>query len=111
MAFSGLVRLVFVLAVFAGAASAQARDWFVRGGSTGVGSKESPFGDPFEALGKCEANDVIHVAEGRYTGKLGSGEWVIPFEGVQLVGGYSKDWSARDPWKYQTQLVWDRNSK
>src|SRR5215204_2154550 len=98
-------RLVATLVVFALAASAgpvQARDWFVRAGSTGDGSKESPAGDPFEALAKCEANDLIHIAEGRYTGKLQSGEWTIPFEGVQLLGGYSNDWSRRDPWTLRT---------
>src|SRR5205823_7909910 len=49
--------------------------------------------------------------EGRYTGKLQSGEWSIPFEGVQLMGGYSADFTQRDPWKFKTMLVWDRNSK
>ncbi len=104
--------LVVVAAMTTTAADpARARDWFVRAGSTGDGSREKPFGDPWEALEKCEAGDAIHIAEGRYTGKLQSGHWAIPFDGVQLLGGYSADWSKRDPWTFKTQLVWDRNSK
>src|SRR3984957_17731457 len=100
-----------VLMLLITASPAHARDWFVRAGSSGEGSKEKPFGDPFEALDKCEANDAIHIAQGRYTGKLDSGEWTIPFDGVQLIGGYNDDFSQRDPWKFRSMLVWDKNAK
>ncbi len=111
MARFRLVRWLVLLTLFLAAGPVHARDWFVRAGSSGDGSKEKPFGDPFEALDKCEAGDAVRIAEGRYTGKLDSGEWIIPFDGIQLVGGYNADFSERDPWKYKTQLVWDRNSK
>lgn len=100
------------LALFAAAApAAAARDWFVRAGSSGDGTREKPFGDPWEALEKCEAGDAIHVAGGRYTGKLQTGQWTIPFDNVRLLGGYSPDFSARDPWTHLTHLVYDRNAK
>ena len=102
-----LVRWLVLLTILLAACPVQARDWFVRAGSSGDGSKEKPFGDPFEALDKCEAGDAIHIAQGRYMGKLGSGEWIIPFDGVQLIGGYNDDFTQRDPWKYKTQFVWD----
>ncbi len=106
-----LRQLLFVLLLVLAAAPIHARDWFVSAGSIGDGSREKPFGDPFEALEKCEANDIIHITEGRYTGKLDSGEWTIPFEGIQLLGGYSKNFSQRDPWTLKTLLVWDRSAK
>jgi hypothetical protein len=111
MSISRLIKLFCVLILVALAAPAQARDWFVKPGSTGDGSKEKPFGDPFEALDKCEANDLIHIAEGRYTGKLESGEWTIPFEGIALMGCYNSDFTQRDPWKFKTMLVYDIKSK
>ncbi|MDP1825773.1 MAG: right-handed parallel beta-helix repeat-containing protein [Archangium sp.] len=94
------------------AVPAQARDWFVReGASGGDGSMNKPFGDPWQALDKCEANDAIHVAGGKYFGRSNTGYWVIPFDGVQLIGGYDKDFKERDPWKNLTQLLWDKTSK
>src|SRR5262245_52633731 len=87
------------------------RDWFVKAGSSGDGSKASPFGDPWEALEKCEAGDSIHIAEGRYTGKLQTGQWTIAFDGIKLIGGYNGDFTKRDPWTHHSKLVYDRNSK
>lgn len=70
-----------------------------------------PFGDPWQALDKCEANDAIHVTGGKYFGRNNVGTWAIPFDGVQLIGGYDKDFKERDPWKNLTQLLWDKTSK
>ena len=91
---------------------AQARDWFVReGASGGDGTQGKPFADPWQALDKCEANDAIHVTGGKYFGRSNVGTWAIPFDGVQLIGGYDKDFKERDPWKNLTQLLWDKKSK
>src|SRR5580704_304306 len=111
MSATRVVRFVAVLILLLAASPVQARDWFVRAGSSGDGSREKPFGDPFEALDKCEANDAIHIAQGRYTGKLDSGEWNIPFDGVQLVGGYNDDFSQRNPWQFRSMLVWNKDAK
>ena len=94
------------------APAAFARDWFVRdGASGGDGSLAKPFNDPWQALDVCEANDAIHVAAGKYFGRSKAGYWVIPFDGVQLIGGYDKDFKSRDPWKNLTELLWDKASK
>lgn len=102
----------FVLALLLSSPSALARDWFVRAGSTGGdGSLDKPFNDPWEALDKCEAGDAIHIAGGKYFGRLGQGTWEIPFENIQFLGGYDASFKARDPWKNATQLLWDKTSK
>ncbi len=89
-----------------------AQEWFVRAGSTdGDGSQQKPFNDPWQALEKCQVGDTIHITGGRYFGKLGVGLWEIPFDGVQLLGGYSADWKERNPWAHPAQLLWDKESK
>ena len=103
-------KLAFLAAAFGGSLVAQ--EWFVRAGSAdGDGSQQRPFNDPWQALEKCQAGDVIHVAEGKYFGKLGVGMWEIPFDGVQLVGGYAADWKERNPWAHPSQLLWSKDSK
>ncbi len=99
------------VAVFLFAPVASARDWFVRAGADGDGSLSRPFADPWQALDQCQSGDVIHVAGGKYFGRLGSGMWEVPFDDVRLVGGYDADFKARDPWKHLTQLLWDKASK
>src|SRR6185436_16815262 len=79
--------------------------------SSGDGSQASPFGDPWEALEKCESGDQIHVAAGKYFGRLGKGQWEVPFDDVTMLGGYDQSFKSRDPWKNLTQLLWDKTSK
>lgn len=89
-----------------------AREWFVRAGAEGGdGSQAKPFADPWQALEKCEAGDVIHVAGGKYFGKLNAGTWMVPFDGVQLIGGYDAEFKTRDPWTNRSELKWDPASK
>jgi len=91
---------------------AEARDWFVRAGASGGdGSQAKPFADPWQALEKCEAGDAVHVTEGKYYGRSGLGTWKLPFDGVQLIGGYDRDFKVRDPWTHLTELLWDKTSK
>ncbi|MEO6597474.1 MAG: right-handed parallel beta-helix repeat-containing protein [Planctomycetota bacterium] len=93
-------------------APAQGRDWFVRAGaSAGDGTRGRPFADPWEPLGKCEASDRIHVAEGKYFGRMGTGVWVIPFDGVELIGGYDTEFNQRDPWQRPSHLLWAKDSQ
>jgi hypothetical protein len=99
------------LAVCLSAPAAFARDWFVRAGGDGDGSISKPFADPWQALDKAESGDVIHVAAGRYTGRLGAGMWEVPFDNLTLLGGYDADFKTRDPWKNVTELYWDPASK
>jgi len=101
-----------ILSSAASAAPARAREWFVRAGAEGGdGSQAKPFADPWMALEKCEAGDVIHVTGGKYFGKLNEGTWNVPFDNVQLIGGYDNDFKTRDPWTNRTELKWDDTSK
>lgn len=90
---------------------ALAKDWFVKAGSSGDGSMQSPFGDPWEALDKCQSGDVIHVAGGKYYGRLRVGTWEVPVDDLTLLGGYDQSFKTRDPWKNRTELLWDKTSK
>ena len=47
--------------------------------------------------------DVIHIAEGIYPGKMKCG-WVQLDKPVSLVGGYSSDFTVRDPLKHKTMF-------
>jgi hypothetical protein len=99
-------------AFFSNAPVAEAHDWFVRAGADGGdGSIGKPFSDPWQALEKCEAGDAVRVAAGKYYGRSRLGTWVIPFDKVQLVGGYDRDFKNRNPWRYLTELLWDSSSK
>lgn len=94
------------------AESASAREWFVKEGAEGGdGSMAKPFSDPWQSLEKCEAGDSIHVTGGKYFGKLNSGVWEIPFDNIQLIGGYDKEFKSRDPWTHRTELLFDAASK
>ena len=104
--------LGFLAAVFFTSHEAAARDWFVRAGAAdGDGSIAKPFSDPWQALEKCEAGDVVNIAGGKYYGRLALGTWTIPFDNVQLIGGYDAAFKERDPWKNPTSLLWDKTSK
>lgn len=105
------IAAVGALAVLFLASDALARDWFVKAGADGDGSQSNPFADPWQALDKCEAGDFIHVAGGKYFGRLGNGMWEVPVDDLTLIGGYDGDFKTRDPWKNLTQLLWDKGSK
>ncbi len=107
-----LAVLFFPLCLWAQAPTVASHDWFVRPGTApGDGSRAAPFNDPWRALEKCEAGDRVHVANGAYFGKLGTGTWEIPVDRVQLLGGYDAQFVARDPWQQPTKLCWDNTSK
>ncbi|MCY1039726.1 right-handed parallel beta-helix repeat-containing protein [Corallococcus sp. bb12-1] len=100
-----------VLALLCLAFPAHARDWFVRAGAVGGdGSREKPFADPWMALERVEANDKVHVAAGRYFGKLENGNWVLQFPGVELLGGYDATFRERNPWKNPAELTWRKGA-
>ena len=73
------------------------------------GTKQAPFRAIPDALKKAKAGDVIRVAQGSYTGKMGASEIVID-KPVTLIGGYSPDFSARDVVKYPT-MIQPKNEK
>lgn len=52
----------------------------------------------------------ILVAQGQYTGKVGSGVWVLPVVNnpeatLHLIGGFNEDFSARQPFVWLSELI------
>jgi hypothetical protein len=79
-------------------APAAAADWYVRAGADGDGSaKDKPLPVIWKAVEKAVRGDVIHVAAGTYFGKTGCGHIIVTVPGLTLVGGYTADFSARNP--------------
>lgn len=87
--------------------SAAGVDIYVRAGDTGGnGSIDRPFGSIADAFDMGVYNgDVIHVTEGIYYGKGGSGKWVINKNGLTLAGGYNRDFSLRNPREHVSLLI------
>lgn len=86
-------------ALLALAPPAAARDWYVsiNRGKGKKGTKEKPAKDLGNIISKLEPGDVVHIAGGTYLGrgKNGSNTITVP---VSIIGGYSDDFSSRDPW-------------
>lgn len=80
-------------------APALAGDLYVssgRGENGNAGTKEQPLKDIDIAAGKAAAGDTIHIAGGVYFGVRGKG-YIELSQPVTLLGGYSDDFSRRDP--------------
>ena len=85
-------------------AAAKGKDYYVckATGHGKVGSKEQPAKDLASLIAILQPGDVIHIAGGIYVSRQGRGSDKIEVP-VQIIGGYSPDFSTRDPWgKYQT---------
>ena len=99
-------RSLVIFAVATTAFCASAKDVYVSlssGKNKNAGTKEAPFKNIWKAVEKAQPGDVIHVAEGNYPGKMKCG-WVQLDKPVSLVGGYSSDFSVRDPLKHKTMF-------
>jgi hypothetical protein len=80
-------------------------DIYVKAGASGKGtSPKDPYDELWKAVDRAKRGDVIHVASGTYNGKGGSGHFVIKVPNLILSGGYSADFSSRDPFKNLTIL-------
>ncbi|MBR5175635.1 MAG: DUF1565 domain-containing protein [Bacteroidales bacterium] len=66
-------------------------------------SPETPLKNVQKALDEASDGDVICVAEGNYTGTLDQGFIEIK-KYVSLVGGYTEDFSERDPYVHKTYI-------
>ena len=99
-----LARLIAVFAFICLSIPAMARDWYVSAerGSGKTGTKEKPAADLGSIISQLQPGDVVYIAEGVYTGKGDSGVDIINVP-VELYGGWSSDFSVRDPWgKHRT---------
>jgi Protein of unknown function (DUF1565) len=102
-----MIRKVLTGMVFAALVSstipAEAKVWHVskKGRNSNDASKEKPLKNIDRAVKKSKSGDTIKVAEGTYMGtfKIGYVEFKHP---VKIYGGFSSDFSKRDPQKYQT---------
>jgi hypothetical protein len=94
-----------VFAVMWAAGPIGAADIYVRAGAEGDGSsKDSPMPYLWKALDKAVRGDVIHVAAGVYEGKGGCGSFLAKVPNLTIAGGYSPDFSQRNPFKHFTIL-------
>jgi hypothetical protein len=86
---------------------AAARDWYVsiKRGKGKKGSKEKPAKQLAFIAKKVKAGDVVHIAEGTYYGR-GTG---ITVPAVSIIGGYSDDFSKRDPWGAHQTIISGKN--
>lgn len=97
------VSLIVSLALLAGSVSAQnAREMcskFVSAETGGGrdGTLERPARDLGNLISGLEPGDVVCIAEGSYTGRGERGVDIIEIP-VSIIGGFSSDFSARDPW-------------
>ena len=83
-----------------------AKDIFVSlatGKNKNAGTKEAPYKNLWKALSVAQDGDVIHVAEGNYPGKMKCG-WFKMEKPVSIFGGYSADFSQRNPLKFKTMF-------
>lgn len=74
-------------------------DIYVRDGASGRGTIDAPYGALWKAMEKAIRGDVIHVAEGVYFGKGDSGAFIVKVPNLTMTGGYSSDFSSRDPFE------------
>ncbi len=100
-------RLMFVAAVAAlFASSLQAADLYVSlstGKKKNAGTKEAPLKNLWHALQTASDGDTIHLAEGVYPGNAKC-NWFLIDKAVSIVGGYSADFSVRDPLVHRTMF-------
>ena len=68
-----------------------------------AGTKEAPLKNLWHALQKVENGDTIHLAEGIYPGNAKC-NWFLIDKAVSIIGGYSSDFSARNPLTHRTMF-------
>src|SRR5690554_3619966 len=73
------------------------------GSNRNDGSQAAPIKDLQKAINVAPEGAVILVAEGNYLGNLDQG-WVKVDKYISIVGGYSDDFSQRDPLKHRTTM-------
>ncbi len=102
-----VIAAVFLMA----ASSAFAGDFYVSAGR-GRGkaaTKEKPAKDLGNIISNLNPGDTVHIAAGTYLGKGKSGCDLITVP-VSIIGGYSDDFSRRDPWGAFKTVLTGKNS-
>lgn len=73
------------------------------GNNRNDGSQGSPIKDLQKAIDLAPEGAVLLVAEGNYLGTLDRG-WIKVDKYISIIGGFSDDFSKRDPLKYRTTM-------
>lgn len=83
--------------------AATGQHYYVRPDGKGKdATKEAPAKDIAAIAMQLKAGDVVHVAAGVYTSKADQSSDVFSVP-ISIIGGYSPDFSQRDPWgQYKT---------
>tara|TARA_B100000965_G_scaffold44611_1_gene32694 strand:- start:655 stop:1977 length:1323 start_codon:yes stop_codon:yes gene_type:complete len=78
---------------------ALAKDYYVSAnrGRGKKATKKKPAKDLGNIISKLQPGDTVHIAEGTYLGRGENGSNTIDVP-VSIIGGYSDDFSKRDPW-------------
>ena len=100
-------------ALLVAAPSAFAADYYVSAarGKGKKATKEKPAKDLGNIVSKLAPGDTIHIAGGTYVGRGRSGHTLITVP-VRIIGGYSDDFSKRDPWgAHRTVLSGENTSE
>ena len=103
---NNLKKAFLMLLALTAITTLSAKDIFVSlstGKNGNPGTKEAPYKNLWKALAVAKDNDVIHIAEGIYPGKMKCG-WFKIEKPVSLFGGYSADFTQRDPLKFKTMF-------
>lgn len=96
---SGRFSRLLVLCLVAGSSAVGAEEYFVSIGR-GKGkdaTKEKPAKDLGNIIAKLKDGDTVNIAEGVYLGRDEVGSDSVPVA-VKILGGWSDDFSKRDPW-------------
>ena len=99
-------RLIILTAALAAVATLSAADIYVSlsaGKKKNAGTKEAPLKNLWHALQKASDGDTIHLAEGVYPGNAKC-NWFLIDKAVSIIGGYSADFTSRDPLKHRTMF-------
>lgn len=99
--------ILAMLAILTLTGSAQAKDIYVSvntgNNKANDGSKGAPLKNLFKAIDLAQDGDTIHMAKGTYLGKAKQGWWEVT-KNINIIGGYTEDFSSRDPSKNPTIL-------
>ncbi|MFZ5444260.1 MAG: right-handed parallel beta-helix repeat-containing protein [Myxococcota bacterium] len=93
----GSVVIAALVSVFSSAAFAEEYFVSIGRGKGKDATKEKPAKDLGNIIAKLKDGDVINIAEGVYVGRDESGSDDVPVA-VKIIGGWSDDFSRRDPW-------------